>query len=718
MKHFALSAILLAGLTMLTTCGGGAQATGLVTAVAITPTMTSVGLNQFTNFSAQITFSNGTVNPIASLTWEVNGIPGGSNTPPNAVGTIVPTTTDIQVAVYTAPPTTPTNGTVSITAVAPQNPSDSSDTTTITSNTATVTIGSGAGLAIVPASATIPAGSNFPFSATLNSVPDPNATWSVSSANGGDFGTIDPHTGVYSAPSFPPPGALVTITVMDTVANATPASISVTIIYSDASFKGPFAFSYTGNDSGGFLAVIGSLVADGNGGITSGVEDIQSFLTGISQQVQIRGNYVVGADGRTNVTLNTGLPTASTLQFALTTSAHGRLIRFDKSAAGGGTIDQQNVSDLTNSPLVITGPYVFTVLGLDSSLKPLGIGGIFTAAPTANSGIIPQVNTVLDYNDNGTVTRADTSLSGSYSFDPMFPGTGRGTLTLTSNTTGQRQFSFYLVDNTHLYILETDRNSFIAGNIFSGLAGPGFSNLNLAAANYSFTTGGMSPTGIYAAGGIFLSDGNGNTPSGGSFDSNNNGTVTTNTTINACTYSINPITGRIDLLLNIGSCSVGPTTLEYAAYLTANNSALMLELDASAVATGMAFGQQVSPTLETGGFALNIVGQGLLNAAPASIQQVIEGEVVLTSTTVTKGTLDINNFGATFPNDPVNATGAATNPSSIVTPATNGRGTAILGASDPGVTYNLVYYLIDDNTALFFDQDKTVIAIGEIARQY
>ena len=229
----------------------------------------------------------------------------------------------------------------------------------------------------------------------------------------------------------------------------------------------------------------------------------------------------------------------------------------------------------------------------------------------------------------------------------------------------------------------------------------------------------MSPTGIYASGGIFVSDGNGNTPSGGAFDSNNANTVTLNTTINACTYTIDPITGRIDLRLNIGTCAAGPssTTLEYAVYQTTQGSAVMLELDSSTVSTGLAFQQALTPSIATGGFAFNIVGQGLLQNAPASIQQVLEGQATLSSNAVSSGNMDINIFGAVFPKDPLNQAGAA-KVSSFTAPATNGRGTAVLAGSDPVVTYNLSYYLIDNNTALLFDQDKTIIAIGKIARQF
>ena len=46
--------------------------------------------------------------------------------------------------------------------------------------------------------------------------------------------------------------------------------------FTNSNLNGPFAFSYTGSDAGGFLAVAGSFVADGAGHITSGTQDINS----------------------------------------------------------------------------------------------------------------------------------------------------------------------------------------------------------------------------------------------------------------------------------------------------------------------------------------------------------------------------------------------------------------------------------------------------------
>ncbi len=691
----------------ITACGSkSGTGNNVVTSVKITPAAASVPINTTVQFTATVKLQNTTTTSTSTaVTWQVNGAAGGNAT----VGTIVSSPSDVQVGIYTAPGIVPAtnNGQVNITAVAPQDPGSTTSTATVTSNTAIVTISVGLGLAITHTNVTVPAGGSYQFAATLNDIADPNATWAVSSANGGILGTID-STGLYTAPSFPPPGASVTITATDGAATATATAL---IVYSDQSLKGPFAFSYTGNDASGFLAAAGSFVSDGNGHITSGVEDVSSYLTGVSTQVPISGTYLVKPDGRATASITAGAGTA-TWQFVIITDQHALMTRFDPSATGGGTIDQQNLNALVVSDSVLTGPYVFGVSGSDSLFAPAAVAGEFSAD---GAGTIPATATILDLNDGGTTSTGDTTLNGTYAFDASFPGSGRGTITLTSASTGALQYAFYVVDSTHAHLIESDSNAFLAGDMFSGPGGT-FSNASLIPGNYVFTNGGTKAAGAYAAGGDFVSDGAGNVTTG-TLDTNTGGTATTNTTINACAYSVDPATGRFDLKLYTGSgaCPAAPASnlREFAVYQTAQGSAVMLELDGAAVATGMAYQQQVTPTSITGDFALGVFGQGVFHNSPASYQTDTAGQVKITASSVTSGNLDINNFNAVFTGDPIASTG-----SSVGAPGTRGRGTLVLHATSPGVTYNLIYYLIDANTALLFDQDTTRIATGFFNNQY
>jgi hypothetical protein len=577
-------------------------------------------------------------------------------------------------------------------------------------------LGAGVGLAVNPTTATVPASGTFQFNAVFNNQNDTSVNWSVASANGGNVGSINPATGLYTAPPFPPPGGTVTVTA--TQGTITSTAIA-TIVYSDGSLKGPFSFAYSGNDRTGFLAAAGSFQADGQGHIVTGVQDLDSFSTGASLATPISGVYTVGTDGRGTITLNSGpgQGTLNTLQFVLNTNQHGLVTRFDAGFTGSGTLDQQNLDALSNSLSVVTGPYVFRVGGGDVAFNPLGIVGRFTSG---GAGTIPNSAAVVDVNDNGTIKSSDTTLSGSYAFDSLFPGSGRGTVTLSSTSTGSIKYAFYVVDSTHMRLVEDDSTAFLAGEMFSGGATGSFSPATLASGNYPFTEGGNSPAGLYTAGGVFTSDGTGNI-TGGIFDSNNAGTVTATggTTLGTCPYTVNTTTGRIDLRLQLasGACPAtdSATTAEFIAYPTAQGSAVLLEVDPIAVASGAAFLQSTTPTTFTGNIAFSLGGQGLIHNTIASIQGDASGQIQfgLAVTAANAGMLDINKFNAVFAGDPVNAT-----TTTITAPAALGRGTAVVSGMNPNVTYNLVYYLVNSNTALVFDSDATRNMTGFVLQQF
>lgn len=697
-------------------CGGSSNPTN-VSSITVSPTSASVNINDSIDFTASVTLVNNTITTNTSVTWQVNGTTGGNTT----IGTITSSTTDVDVGVYTAPaivPTTTTNGVttngqVIVTAIISQSSTSSSSTssTTITSNSVIVTIGAGTGIAVTPTTATVPAGGNYQFTATNNSVTDTNARWTVSSTSGGDVGSINAVTGLYTAPDSPPPGGQVTVTATDPTlqtSSGTPPTATATavIVFSDASLSGPFAFSYTGNDSTGFRAVTGRFVTDGQGTIVSGVEDVDSYSTHVTSAVPIEGgNYKVGSDGRTSAMVTTSHGT-ETWQFVLTSPQHALMIRFDASTTGSGTIDQQNVDALTASVTLLSGPYVFLASGGDGQFNPMGIAGRFSAD---GAGGISSSGSVIDQNDNGAVTSGPLS-GGSYSPDTVNVNSGRGLITL-----GSVQFAFYAVDFdstsqriTHMRIVETDQTNYLAGDIYAEPAASSYATSTFPAATFAFTAGGNSSAGAYASGGVFVADGNGNITSG-AFDSDNAGTATANTTLGACTYSVDPTTGRIDLKL----CPSGASSLEFATYETTVGTALMLEIDPAAIAGGAAYLQQGTPAALSGSFALGLSGQGIFHAAPASYQSNAEGQATISGTLISGGNLDIATYGTVYPADTLSTTSTT-----LAVPGSNGRGTASLAPTAPPATYSLAYYWVNASTALVVGQDKTRVLTGIIILQY
>jgi hypothetical protein len=680
----------------LSACGGGGGSTPTVNDLTILPGTVSVPQGGTAQFSALLSGA------VVSATWQASA------------GTIT------SAGLFTAP--TSSNG-VQITATSGSN-----------TGTITVNIVAAQPLAVGPSAIALPAGQGFTFTATGTNNP---VTWSVSAPNGGNPGTIDSN-GNYTPPLFPPPGQAVTVTA---TSGANSGTSNVLILYSNATLNGTYSFAYTGDDGSGFFTVAGSFPANGNGTIGSGVED-EEDLGGVNQDIAISGgSYTVNADGRTAINFTAG-GSPVVLQATLTTNQHGLVIRYDNQATGSGTIDQQNTADFN-----VTGPYVFSLSGADSFFNPLGFAGKFTAS----AGSIPNLNAIVDVNDGGDVNNncpsgncnvapgdPDTSLSGSYSLDQNNLPYGRGTITLNATNFGtflpsgtQASFAFYIIDHTHLHVVEIDSGAFTGGDIYEGLLGPGFGVGVIPKGNYPITLGGTSTQGAYAAGGIFAANGTGSV-SGGVFDNNSGGNpINKGLTINECAYGtgyspngVDQGTGRVDLLLSFSSgtgCGTPNHSVdEFALYPTAlmAPSAVMLEIDNNFITGGDAYAQQGSAVSPTGSFAFNLTGQGIFHNQQGSYQQDAVGQLVFSGTAITGGNVNINNYGSIFPSATV-----VTNSTTLgAVSGSFGRGTMKLTLSVPqgGGTpvYNMAYYYVDPSTYLLIDLDNNRIANGIIADQF
>ena len=101
----------------------------------------------------------------------------------------------------------------------------------------------------------------------------------------------------------------------------------------------------------------------------------------------------------------------------------------------------------------------------------------------------------------------------------------------------------------------------------------------------------------------------------------------------------------------------------------------MIEIDANAISTGVAFQQLTIPASMNGNFALSVSGQGFFHSAPASYQPDTTGQVTLNGTGLGVGigggggNLDINTFNSTFASDIISpATSTLSTPGSYNRP--------------------------------------------------
>ena len=699
---FTLLAIAVAGMLTLSACGGGGGGNHpTINDVVVLPGSSSVGVSQTAQFSA---FLGGAS---TSVTWTASA------------GTIDGT------GLFTAP-TAPAS--VTITATSGSN-----------TGTATVNVVSAPALVVNPAALTIPAGGLQSFTAT----PSAGVIWSVNGIQFGDcvappvgtttqcHGTIDGN-GNYTAPLSPPTGQTVAI---GAAGGGNSGTSTATVLYSSASLTtstigtGQYAVAFNGIDfTDGFpVDVAGSIFTSGSAGSSSGTiiggeMDLNTGEFPPSFGIQVTGGtFQVGPlDGRTSivVTLATNNFAASlNLQATLATNQHALLIDFDSLDTGSGTLDAQNITAFA-APL--NSRFAFQFSGIDQNLNPVAVAGTFLDSNNTcqvnnpNSPVNTQDFTYVPLNTNTlTVVTNDITLSGICTgSDATF---GRGTISMNSTDLGTINFAYYVIDQTHLKLVEIDpaQPYILSGEAFSSPTATTPLNGGVA-----FTFGGAANNAPYAGGAVFTINA-ATVSSGGALDINNSGGggAQNNATITSGSYANVLTEGSVPARFTL-SLTTSKGTLQFAAYTfvtAAGTGAEVVEIDTNNGvdgATGTAY-QRGSVSTVQGSFALNLSGVGS-SKNQGAFEQDITGQLGLVnnSTTLT-GTLDINNGGPIL-GLPVNST------SILNAPAANGRGTATVNSSGGGVTANfsLVYYQIDSNTELLLDVDKNRVASGMLLRQF
>jgi hypothetical protein len=717
-KLFAPIAVAILSVFGVIGCGGGGSSTGPVT-VSVTPSNPSVAVGQMQTFTANVVGGNGP----ATVTWTVKG-----------AGTI-----DASSGVYTAPATVPaTNDIVTATSQG-------------ATGSATVNVTASQALQVMPGGPAIPAGLSQTFTATAAGNPVGSITWQVNGLAGGDcvspannattpcHGTID-LSGNYTAPLSPPPGG-VTITALS---GTDSGSTNPTVLYSAASLTsngstGQYGIQVSGSAipingaQGGPFNVVGSILTSGSpsstsGTITGGEIDISSFDFGISGATAVTGGtYTIGAtDGRTtmNITIGSNPTTipSLTLQLALTTNQHGVLVEFDLLATASGTIDAQNTSTFSNSLSAGTN-YSFSFSGLDANLLPMFGAGTFLAG---GGGSIPVNSTTAPTNTQDLVDRNgfintptqvvtnDITLTGSYSQN--IDQFGRGTIQMVSTPLGPINFAFYMIDQTHQNMVETDilaTTPLLFGQMFSAPTNP-----TALTGGIAFTAGGSSGGSNYnpyVIGGVFPVNGT-SIGSGGLLDVNTSSSTQVGTAISGGNYNNSLASGSVPGRYTL-SLTTAKGTVEFAAYTTTMNTALLVQIDTNTDgSTGTAYQQSSPPaTLGGGSFAVNLQGVGATKNN-GSFEQDLSGQLGLssTSTAPTGGTLDLNSQSSGPVRLAVNTTTTVIN---TPVPPTSNRGTAIIKTNN-NASFALTYYLVSPTTSIFIDTDSNRVGAGVFLKQF
>ncbi len=400
------------------------QATATVTVlphavVTVSPLQASLAAGAPQAFTATVQGA-----PTTTVVWEVN----------SQIGGVASSGFISNTGVYTAPPSPPPGGSVTITAVSQADPASSASATVTLSFGITSLQGS--------------------YAFTLNGR---NAAGQFSRA--GSFtadgaGTLqggleDVHdaTGVKTSVSFTGsytagPDGRGTLTFNDGLLPSTfhivftsssqvqiigfdaagvaegAASLSDRSTFQMAAFNGVYVFDFNGVDSSSnATSQIGEFFADGQGGIVNGLEDVNDNGT-ISTKVTFTGTYTLTSNGRGTATFVTG---GATLKFAFYIVSRGsaKFVETDASPAprvsGAATAQTPNTTFSLSS---LNGNYAFLIGGAGPA------GSLATAGSFATIGDGNLTSGMLDENSNGTIASAQL-FTGTYAID----STGRGTAT-------------------------------------------------------------------------------------------------------------------------------------------------------------------------------------------------------------------------------------------------------------------------------------------------
>jgi len=393
-----------------------------------------------------------------------------------------------------------------------------------------------------------------------------------------------------------------------------------------ASLNGTYAFTTSGEVFTGAavnpMSRVGSFTADGKGGITGGIEDVNTSGVGTNLAIPITGgSYTVNQDGRGTLTLTLGQSSIN-FAFVLTSGSNGSIasdgLMIDEtspasssaqSSTGSGNFILQNAASFGSTIPASNGTFVFDFSGLDgaSPAGPDSIVGKFAV----NNGVVSSG--AEDENDSGNLPATPTpvTFTGTMAQDPL------NTSTLASNGRGVAQLNgiqyvFYIVDGTRIRFISTT-SGMLSGDAVLQPSAPANPS-----GSFAFVVAGSAPGGGVTRVGRFTITGS--TMSNVLIDTNDAGSpaLTNSATSTSVTMdAANP--GRGVLVFTDPNHSGVPFTFVF--YLSSATSGVIQEQSQSA-ANGAVDVADGSILAQTGTFSSStITGTYGLNWSGISVQQ-------------------------------------------------------------------------------------------------
>jgi Big-like domain-containing protein len=528
-----------------------------------------------------------------------------------------------------------------------------------------------AGVAVSPTSATIQAGGEQQFTATVSpSGANQAVTWSVSGSGctGASCGMIDA-TGKYTAPTTVPNPPAVVVAARSVADPTKATAATVTIINTPSSFSlNPTSLAF-GNQAINTTSAPRTVILTNTGGASGSVGVVAINGVNFADFAQANNCPSVIAAGASCTFSVTFTPTATGDRVAL-------LVIDDE----GGNQSIVDLSGIGTTPTTnsdngkLSGQYAFLFSGFNTA-GPMSIVGSFTAdgngnliagntdvtiggSTKTNQGLTQSTYSV-GANNLGSMTfnTAVNFPTGSFSFTLSFSldsfssqGVAAGGRLIESDSTDQTGTGFFVKQDPAAF-----STTALSGGFAFGLAGPQGIDENVALGRFTASGGSLSAGHIdligFGAGGLQSDQ-----PFTG-------------------TYSVDA-SGRGEAMLNI---SAQPNPLGLILYVVSSSESLWMHTGGSGV-TGMALQQSGGPFNSN---SLN--GTAVFGAAGFTVagNDVTVGEVQFDGMGNLSGTNDENYFGLSFPNEPITGT---------YTVDSNGLGRgAINEVKGPGLS---VFYLV------------------------
>ena len=369
------------------------------------------------------------------VTWQVNGVTGGSAT----AGTIS------TAGVYTAPSSVPTPATVTVTAISVIDPGSSAS--------ATVTVSAPISVSVSPASASVQAGiGTQALTVAVTNTANTAVTWQVNGVTGGNstVGTVST-SGVYTAPSSVPSPATVTVAAVSVADPTHQGSAALTITPPVTIAVSPTSASVqAGIGTRNFTATIGNT---GNTAVTWQVNGVTGGNATVGT-ISASGGYKAPAGVPSPATLSitavsTADPTRSASASVAITPPVSVAISPSIASVTAGTGSQQFNATVTNG---VAGTVTWQVNGVSGGNTTVGMvsgAGLYAAPSKVPSPATVSVTAVstddLTRSASATVTviagTTPPTISGTppttatagkaYSFQPTASGGSGGTLTFS-----------------------------------------------------------------------------------------------------------------------------------------------------------------------------------------------------------------------------------------------------------------------------------------------